>query len=536
MHFASAFSRAAQGMAAPQVRVEAHLGMGLPSFNIVGLPETAVRESRDRVRSAITNAQYSFPSDRRVTVNLAPADLPKSGGRFDLPIALAILGATGQLDAAALEGTEFLAELSLDGHLRPVRGALLAAAAAASAGRPIVVAAGNAIEAALPEQARALAADRLEQVVQHLSGGPRLEAAERVVRTRPTQGGTLTEIRGHHGPKRALLIAASGGHNLLMHGPPGTGKTLLARCLPNLLPPLSTDEALEVAAIHSLAGRLGDGLLPGRPFRAPHHSATAAALVGGGSDPLPGEVSLAHLGVLFLDELPEFARSVLENLREPLESGNVVIARARARAEFPAGFQLVAAMNPCPAGRDCRGGVSCVCSGEAQRRYQSRLSAPLLDRIDLQVEVAAVPVDLLAAASRNDSARGTPARGTPAHGTSTQSEDEDAIARARVCAARKVAIERQGVLNARLGPRATERICRPDREGLALLERAASRMGMSARGWHRTLRVARTLADMNGRETISRAEIAEALAFREQFGTHHDGAGVPASASNPRRL
>lgn len=508
-------------MAAPQVRVEAHLGTGLPNFNIVGLPETAVRESRDRVRSAITNAQYQFPSDRRVTVNLAPADLPKSGGRFDLPIALAVLGATGQIEAAALGRVEFLAELSLDGHLRPVRGALLAAEAAARDGRPIVVASGNAVEAALPEHARALPADTLEQVVQHLSGGPQLEAAERVVRTRAVQGGSLAEIRGHHGPKRALVIAASGGHNLLMHGPPGTGKTLLARCLPNLLPPLSTAEALEVAAIHSLAGRLGEGFLPGRPFRSPHHSATAAALVGGGSDPLPGEVSLAHLGVLFLDELPEFARSVLENLREPLESGTVVIARARARAEFPAGFQLVAAMNPCPAGRDCRGGVTCVCSADAQRRYQSRLSAPLLDRIDLQVEVAAVPVDLLAAASRSESA----ALG-----------DEDAIARARVCAARKVALERQGVLNARLGPRATERICRPDREGLALLERAASRMGLSARGWHRTLRVARTLADMNGREPIGRTEIAEALAFREQFGAHRDGSGAPSSASAPGRL
>lgn len=513
MSFAATFSRATRGMEAPPVRVEAHLGNGLPAFNIVGLPETAVRESRDRVRSAILNSHYAFPSDRRLTVNLAPADLPKSGGRFDLPIALAILAATGQLEAGALEHMEFLGELSLDGQLRPVRGALLAAQAAADASRPIVVAAGNAMEAALPEHACALPARQLCEVVAHLSGGERLTQAPRIVKTQSNAGGTLAEVRGHHAPKRALVIAAAGGHNLLMHGPPGTGKTLLARCLPNLLPSLSTAEALDVAAVHSLAGRLADGLLPGRPFRAPHHSATAAALVGGGSDPIPGEVSLAHQGVLFLDELPEFARSVLENLREPMESGTVVIARARARAEFPAAFQLVAAMNPCPAGRDCRGGVTCVCPSDALRRYQSRLSAPLLDRIDLQVEVPAVPVDVLAAASRSE---------TPG------CADEDTSARSAVAAARRIAFERQGMANARLGPRATEQICRPDAAGLELLERAAARMGLSARGWHRTLRVARTLADLQDSLQIGRAEIAEALAFREQFGA----AQRPATARN----
>lgn len=504
MGFAATWGRARVGMEAPAVRVEAHITGGLPCFNIVGLAETAVRESRDRVRSAILNSSYFYPKDYRITVNLAPADLPKTGGRFDLAIAMTILGASGQLTAVdRLAELEFLAELSLEGQLRPVRGALIAAAAAGQVPRPIIVARGNSLEAALPEQARAFPATCLSDVVNHIQQEHVLEQAPRVVKTAASHGGSLAEVRGHHAPKRALIIAAAGGHNLLMHGPPGTGKTLLARCLPSLLPPLSSDEALAVAAVHSLAGRLDDGVLPGRPFRAPHHSATAAALVGGGSDPVPGEVSLAHQGVLFLDELPEFTRSVLENLREPMESGSVVIARAKARAEFPAAFQLVAAMNPCPAGRDCRGGMTCVCPADALRRYQSRLSAPLLDRIDLQVEVPAVPVEVLAAASRNE--------------IEPRSE-EDIEARSAIAKARQVALDRQGMVNARLGPRATERICRPDAPGLALLERAAARMGLSARGWHRTLRVARTLADMRESRGMAREDIAEALAFREQFG------------------
>ncbi len=502
MDFAATWGRASVGMEAPPVRVEAHITGGLPSFNIVGLAETAVRESRDRVRSAIINSAFDYPKDYRITVNLAPADLPKTGGRFDLAIAMAILGASRQLEAERLDGLEFLAELSLEGRLRPVRGALIAAAAAGQVPRPIIVASGNSLEAALPEQARAFPAACLTDVVKHIHDGHVLEQAPRLVKTAANQGGSLAEVRGHHAPKRALIIAAAGGHNLLMHGPPGTGKTLLARCLPSLLPPLSSDEALAVAAVHSLAGRLDDGILPGRPFRAPHHSATAAALVGGGSDPMPGEVSLAHQGVLFLDELPEFARSVLENLREPMESGNVVIARAKARVEFPAAFQLVAAMNPCPVGRDCRGGVTCVCPADALRRYQSRLSAPLLDRIDLQVEVPAVPVEVLAEASRRE---------IEPH------NEEDTEARALIARARQIACERQGTVNARLGPKATEQICRPDAAGLNLLERAAARMGLSARGWHRTLRVARTLADMRESPRIGREDIGEALAFREHF-------------------
>ncbi len=512
--FARAWSRASVGMEAPAVRVEAHVGIGTPAFTLVGLPETAVRESRDRVRSAIVTSAYTFPTTR-LTVNLSPADLPKHGGRFDLPIALAILGATGQLDPKTLEHFEFLAELSLGGDLRPVRGALLAAAAAGDAGRPIVVAGDNGAEAALPEQAVALPARQLSDVVAHLAGGDVLTPTPpHTLAISPSHGGTLTEVRGHHAPKRALILAAAGGHNLLMHGPPGTGKTLLARCLPNLLPPLTALETMEVAAIHSLAGRLIKGGLPPRPFRAPHHSATAAALVGGGSDPVPGEISLAHHGVLFLDELPEFTRGVLENLREPLESGMVAIARARARVEFPAAFQLVAAMNPCPAGRDCRGGVTCVCPPDLLRRYQSRLSAPLLDRIDLQVEVPAVPVALLADASRDHGGQEV----SDCNAGRADDRTEDLEARAVIAAARRTALDRQGVPNARLGPRETDRICRPDAAGLALLERAAARMGLSARGWHRALRVARTLADMRDKPLIGREEIAEALAYRERFG------------------
>lgn len=503
MAFAATWGRASLGMEAPAVRVEAHITGGLPAFHIVGLAETAVRESRDRVRSAILNSAFDYPKDHRITVNLAPADLPKSGGRFDLAIAMAILGASGQVPPAGLDRLEFLAELSLEGQLRPVRGALIAADAAGQVPRPIIVARGNALEAALPEQARAFPAACLGDVIGHIHSGAVLEQAPRLVQTAASEGGSLAEVRGHHAPKRALIIAAAGGHNLLMHGPPGTGKTLLARCLPSLMPPLDSEEALAVAAVHSLAGRLADGVLPGRPFRAPHHSATAAALVGGGSDPVPGEVSLAHQGVLFLDELPEFTRSVLENLREPMESGSVVIARAKARAEFPAAFQLVAAMNPCPAGRDCRGGVTCVCPADALRRYQGRLSAPLLDRIDLQVEVPAVPVEVLAEASRREV---------------EPRNDEDSQARSTIAQARQTALQRQGMLNARLGPQATERICRPDASGLTLLERAASRMGLSARGWHRTLRVARTLADMRASSQMTREDIAEALAFREQLG------------------
>lgn len=505
MRFAAVNTRASLGMEAPQVRVEAHITGGLAAFGMVGLPETAVRESRDRVRAALLSSGFRFP-DARLTVNLAPADLPKGGGRFDLAIALAVLGASGQITTEGLDHYEFVAELGLEGGLRPVKGTLLAALAAARCGHPLVVAPGNAMEAALVPDGRILPARSLLDVTTHLAGVRELAVqprshAETEPEPEPGSIPSLDQVRGHEAPKRALTVAAAGGHNLLMQGPPGTGKTLLARCLAGLLPPLTDAEALEVAAMHSLAGHLPAGRLPGRPFRAPHHSASAAALVGGGSQPQPGEMSLAHHGVLFLDELPEFPRNVLENLREPLESGMVAIARARARAVFPARFQLVAAMNPCPAGLDCRGGVSCQCPPNAMQRYQSRISAPLLDRIDLYVDVPAVPIDVLARSG---------------HEQTISATSSETRARAAIRAARERALQRQGVLNAGLDAPATERLCQPDAEGLALLEKAAERMALSARSWHRTLRVARTLADLNEQPGIRRAEIAEALVYRHR--------------------
>jgi magnesium chelatase family protein len=500
MAYARAFSRASVGMEAPEVRVEVHVGGGLDAFGLVGLPETTGREARDRVRAALKTSGYEFPHGR-VIASLAPADLPKTGGRFDLPIALAILAASGQLNPADLDAAECIGELSLSGALRPVRGVLTAAMAATRAGRPVIVPEANAVEAALPRGARVHGAPNLTAVALHLSGEqPLPETTDRGDPPPRAASGRLADIRGHAGPKRALVVAATGGHNLLMSGPPGTGKTLLARCLPGLLPELERDEALEVAALQSLAGRLGPSGLPGRPFRAPHHSATTAALVGGSSPPAPGEISLAHQGVLFLDELPEFGRQVLESLREPLEGGEIVIARARGSACFPARFQLVAAMNPCPAGHDCRGGGECVCPPDAARRYRARLSGPLLDRIDLHVTVPRLPAEVLA---------------TPPDPAAT---DQDEEARAAIAAARRRAVQRQQMPNAHLGAAATDRLCRPDAEGLALLERASERLGLSARSWHRCLRTARTLADLADSPGIHREHVAEALSWREQPG------------------
>lgn len=517
MRFASTFSRATTGMDAPLVRVEAHITGGLSAFGIVGLPETAVRESRDRVRSAILSAGFRFP-DSRLTVNLAPADLPKAGGRFDLAIAVAVLAASGQVVADRLEQYEFLAELGLEGSLRPVRGALLAAHAASLARRTLIVAQGNGVETTLVPHAAALTANQLLDVSTCLAGVNALPQARRPTPAAPPAAApsVLESIRGHAGPKRALLIAAAGGHNLLLQGPPGTGKTLLARSLPELLPELQHAETMEVAALHSLAGILPPGSLPPRPFRTPHHSASAAALLGGGSQPAPGEMSLAHHGVLFLDELPEFGRQVLESLREPLESGEVVIARAKARAVYPARFQLIAAMNPCPAGYDCRGGVTCSCAPDARQRYQNRLSGPLLDRIDLHVQVPPVPIEVLAAETSTD--------------TETSATTPTAELRQQVMRARALAQQRQGCLNAHLNAAATDVHCRPREDAMALLKQAAQRLQLSARGWHRTLRVARTLADLEASNTasepIASEHIGEALAYREHglHGTDRIGA------------
>lgn len=387
MSLAIVHSRAQVGVEAPCVSVEAHLANGLPSLTLVGLPETAVRESKDRVRSALLNAGFDFPA-RRITLNLAPADLPKDGGRFDLAIALGILAASGQLPGTALDGLECLGELALSGAIRPVRGVLPAALAARDARRVLVVPKENAEEASLASGLTVFAVDHLLEIAGHLSGQAPLPPYQaRGLLRAPFPYPDLAEVQGQAAAKRALLVAAAGAHNLLLSGPPGTGKTLLASRLPGLLPALDEDEALEVAAIHSVASHVPLRHWPQRPFRQPHHSASAPALVGGGSRPQPGEITLAHQGVLFLDELPEFERKVLEVLREPLESGEIVIARANGRVRFPARFQLVAAMNPCPCGYLGDPSGRCRCTPEQVQRYRGKLSGPLLDRIDLHVSV-----------------------------------------------------------------------------------------------------------------------------------------------------
>lgn len=495
MSLAVVYSRAQTGIQAPLVTVEVHLTRGLPGLSIVGLPETAVKESKDRVRSALINARFEFPN-RRVTINLAPADLPKEGGRFDLPIALGILAASDQLPREWLRDYEFVGELALSGQLRPVRGVLPVAVQAVGAGRGLVVPTENGPEAARMSRARVYAADHLLEVCAHLNRThplPPMEA-QNLSRDRPACG-DLSEIRGQYQAKRALEVAAAGGHNLFMVGPPGTGKTMLASRLPGILPPMTEAEALESATIQSVSARGFDPASWGqRPFRSPHHTASGVALVGGGSVPRPGEISLAHNGVLFLDELPEFDRKVLEVLREPLESGSIVISRAARQEEFPARFQLVAATNPCAGGR-LGAGAEFDCTPEESRRYLGRISGPLLDRFDIQIQVPRVPREQLYGE-----------QDAPAEGSDQVRE--------RVVRAREWQLRRAGKPNNVLSPREIDRHCALGRSERLLLETALERMGLSTRAWHRILRVARTVADLMGSEVIDSLHLSEAIGYR----------------------
>ena len=493
MNLALVHSRARSGVHAPAVRVEVHLAGGLPRMSIVGLPEAAVREAKDRVRAAIQCAQFEFPA-RVITVNLAPADLPKYGGRFDLPIALGILAASGQIPLDGLHGYEFLGELGLTGELRAVDGVLPAALAAAQAGRKLIVPTGNGSEAALARDVEAMTARTLLEVCGALTGRKTLPPAIAPL-LQYTPGPDLSDVRGQVHARRALEIAAAGNHHLLLVGPPGCGKTLLASRLPGLLPHASEAEALEAAAIASVSGR---GLDPARwlqrPYRSPHHTASAVALAGGGAEPRPGEISLAHNGVLFLDELPEWSRQALEVLRQPLESGVVTISRAARQSEFPARFQLVAAMNPCPCGWAGDASGRCRCSNDAIQRYRARISGPLLDRIDLHVDVPRLPPSALRAGSSDG--------------------ESSALVRSRVEAARAIQLARAGTSNAQLTQADTMAACRLTTQDERLLERAIEALQLSARSLHRILRVARTIADLDDSAAIATAHLTEAIGYR----------------------
>lgn len=487
-------SRALIGLEAPEVRVEVHLANGLPAFNLVGLPETAVRESRDRVRSALLTAGFEFPA-RRITVNLSPADLPKEGGRYDLPIALGILVASKQLAQTSLNGYEFIGELALNGELRPVKGVLPTALATSKANNCLVVPAENLAEAGLIASLKARGANHLLEVASALRGQTEfLEASGTPPQANPQNHIDLLEVKGQLAAKRALMLAAAGQHNLLFCGPPGSGKTLLARCLPGILPQPSEAEALEVAAIQSLVEGFDTQSWRQRPFRSPHHTSSAVALVGGGSNPLPGEISLAHRGILFLDELPEFGRQVLEVLREPLEAGIIHLARAKRKATYPAQFLLIAAMNPCPCGHLGDPRKACSCAPGLINRYQSRLSGPLLDRIDLHLEVPALPADRL---------------WEPAEGESS------AEVRTRVEQARHRQNERAGKANALLTPTELETFAPLGKEQQQLLTRAMNKIHLSARAAHRIIKVALTLADLEAKPTIESKHLLEALSYRK---------------------
>ncbi len=495
MSVAVLYSRALAGVDAPLVTVEAHLANGLPNFTIVGLPETAVKESKDRVRAAIQNSRFEFPS-RRITINLAPADLPKEGGRFDLPIALGILAASNQIPQDKFQEYEFAGELALTGELRSIAGTLATTYYAHRSGRAFVLPEACAEEGALVEQAEVYSARSLLQVCAHLSGQGDLVKARPSCKQLHASYPDFTDVKGQAHAKRAMEVAAAGGHSILMSGPPGTGKSMLAERLPGILPPMTEEEALTSAAVQSL-GSLGfrTEYWKRRPYRSPHHTASGVALVGGGSNPRPGEISMAMHGVLFLDELPEFDRSVLEVLREPLESGRITVSRAGRQADFPARFQLVAAMNLCPCGYLGHPSGRCHCTPDHVSRYRRKISGPLLDRIDLHIEVPALPPEELSSKPTGESSKAI---------------------RERVIGARDRQLARQGKPNAQLTPKQVEEFATAEAAGMDLLKQAITRLHLSARGYHRILKVARTIADLAGVEQITTSQVAEAIQYRRR--------------------
>lgn len=494
MSVSTVFTRAQLGVSAPLVTVETHISNGLPSLSIVGMPEASVRESRERVRSALLNAEFEFPA-RRVTINLAPADLPKQGGRYDLAIAVGILSATAQLDGLSLTQYEFIGELALTGALRAVTGVLPSAAACRENDRKLCLASGNIDEASLVDGLPIISADNILQVCERLrSGCPGAHKSRKPVDEILIDAPDMADIKGQRLARRALEIAAAGGLNLLLYGPPGTGKSMLASRLTGILPPLTGDEALEVASVYSVAGQLDHARYYERPYRSPHHSASPVALIGGGSTPLPGEVSKAHHGVLFLDELPEFDRRALEMLREPIESGHVNISRASRTLSYPAVFQLMAAMNPCPCGYLGHPKIACKDTPQQIYQYRRKLSGPLLDRFDMHVEVGYQAGSVVLNASA--------------------AEEGSETVKVRVMAARDRQAARQGCINSVLSVRQLGEHCALDARLQGWLENTMEQLSLSARGVHRVLRLARTIADLAGDQDIEMTHLGEAMAYR----------------------